>query len=88
MSMVTTSTTSTTGTTGTTDTPQRQAASVELQPQELNAQGGVFCPGAGMKLWNSHPKVYLNVAASGSARCPYCGTVYRLQAGAQAQAAH
>mgnify|MGYP000008093297 FL=1 len=34
-----------------------------------------------MKLWNSHPKVYLDVAKTGEARCPYCGTVYRLKAG-------
>jgi uncharacterized Zn-finger protein len=34
-----------------------------------------------MKLWNSHPKVYLDVAKTGEVRCPYCGTVYRLKAG-------
>jgi uncharacterized Zn-finger protein len=34
-----------------------------------------------MKLWNTHPKVYLDVAKSGQAKCAYCGTVYRLQAG-------
>ena len=34
-----------------------------------------------MKLWNSHPKVYLDVARTGEAKCPYCGTVYRLKAG-------
>ncbi|WP_286852325.1 zinc-finger domain-containing protein, partial [Hydrogenophaga sp. 70-12] len=48
-----------------------------------NAHGGVFCPSplADMKLWNSHPKVYLDVATTGEAMCPYCGTVYRLAAG-------
>ena len=34
-----------------------------------------------MKLWNSHPKVYLDVARTGEAKCPYCGTVYRLKEG-------
>lgn len=39
-------------------------ATVELLAKDLNAQGGVFCPSpkADMKLWNSHPKVYLDVA--------------------------
>jgi uncharacterized Zn-finger protein len=34
-----------------------------------------------MYLWNSHPKVYLPVAATGEAKCPYCGAQYVLQAG-------
>ena len=59
------------------------SATVELLAKELNGHGGVFCPSpkADMKLWNSHPKVYLDVARTGEARCPYCGTVYRLKAG-------
>jgi hypothetical protein len=32
-----------------------------------------------MKIWNSHPKVYLDVARTGEAKCPYCGTVYKLE---------
>lgn len=36
------------------------------------------CPMPGMALWNSHPKVYLAVEATGSAKCPYCGAVYTL----------
>lgn len=59
------------------------SAVVELRAADLNAQGGVYCPNpkAQMQLWNTHPKVYLNVAATGEAKCPYCGTVYRLKAG-------
>ena len=58
-------------------------AVIELLGQDLNHQGGVFCPSpkAQMKLWNTHPKVYLDVARTGEAKCPYCGTVYRLKAG-------
>ncbi len=58
-------------------------STVELKASDLNAQGGVFCPSplADMKLWNSHPRVYLDVAATGEAKCPYCGTAYRLKAG-------
>jgi uncharacterized Zn-finger protein len=64
-------------------TSKPAAAAVELLAQDLNAQGGIFCPSpkADMKIWNSHPKVYLDVARTGEARCPYCGTVYRLKAG-------
>jgi len=56
---------------------------VELQAKDLNQQGGAFCPNplADMKLWNSHPKVYLDVGHSGQAKCPYCGTVYKLKDG-------
>ncbi len=58
-------------------------AVVELLAKDLNAQGGVFCPSpkAEMVLWNSHPKVYLDVAGKGQAKCPYCGTVYKLKEG-------
>ena len=65
-------------------------AVVELLASDLNAQGGVFCPSAkaDMKLWNTHPKVYLDVARTGEAKCPYCGTAYRLKAGEVAGHAH
>ena len=36
------------------------------------------CPMSGMSLWNSHPKVYLPVEATGTAQCPYCGAVFTL----------
>lgn len=36
------------------------------------------CPMPGMYLWNSHPKVYLPIEASGQAKCPYCGADYFL----------
>ena len=56
---------------------------IELLAADLNPQGGVFGPSpkADMKLWNSHPKVYLDVAKTGQAKCPYCGTEYKLKAG-------
>ena len=36
----------------------------------------LHCPMDGMSLWNSHPKVYLSLDASGKAKCPYCGADY------------
>ena len=60
-----------------------KSSTVELRAADLNGQGGIHCPSpkADMKIWNSHPRVYLDVARTGEARCPYCGTVYRLKAG-------
>ena len=56
---------------------------IELLAKDLNGHGGVYCPSplADMKLWNSHPKVFLDVARTGQAKCPYCSTEYRLKAG-------
>jgi uncharacterized Zn-finger protein len=56
---------------------------IELLAKDLNGHGGVYCPSdkADMKLWNSHPKVYLDVASTGAAKCPYCGTEFALKAG-------
>lgn len=53
---------------------------VEVQPKDLP----VFCPNPAMPLWSSHPRVFLHFAESGEARCPYCGTRYRLAPGATA----
>jgi uncharacterized Zn-finger protein len=36
------------------------------------------CPMPGMYLWNSHPRVYLAIEATGEAKCPYCGAEYQL----------
>ncbi len=54
-------------------TAERKQAVVELLASDLNGNGGIFCPSpkADMKIWNSHPKVYLDVAAKGAAKCPY-----------------
>lgn len=38
-----------------------------------------FCPNPKMPIWSSHPRVYLDFAANGEAKCPYCGTVYKLK---------
>ncbi len=63
---------------------------VELLASDLNANGQVFCPSpkADMKLWNSHPRIYLDLALTGEAKCAYCGTVYRLKAGEHFDAHH
>ena len=37
------------------------------------------CPMPDMTLWNSHPRVYLPIEATGFAKCPYCGAEFTLQ---------
>ncbi|NLD55643.1 MAG: zinc-finger domain-containing protein [Burkholderiaceae bacterium] len=53
------------------------AGVVELEGKDLPA----FCPHRRMPLWSQHPRVFLEVAVTGQARCPYCGTLYRLKPG-------
>lgn len=53
------------------------AREVEITAKDLP----LHCPTAESALWCSHPRVFLDVAASGEAACPYCGTKYRLKAG-------
>ncbi|MBU3736485.1 MAG: zinc-finger domain-containing protein [Methylobacterium sp.] len=45
----------------------------------------LHCPTPETALWCSHPRVFLDVSASGEAMCPYCGTRYRLKAGEKVQ---
>lgn len=62
------------------ETTQKMTA-VELGVKELPAH----CPNPAMPIWSSHPRVYLDFAPNGEAKCPYCGTVYRLKAGTVAK---
>jgi uncharacterized Zn-finger protein len=39
----------------------------------------LHCPMEGMSLWNSHPRVYLPIEETGTAKCPYCGADYLLE---------
>lgn len=47
-------------------------------------QAVVACDGGGGAL--GHPKVYLNISASGEVDCPYCGRRFILEKGAKAHA--
>ena len=57
---------------------EQAEAVVALDGKDLPA----FCPNPKMTLWSQHPRVYLDVAPTGEAMCPYCGTKYRLKDGA------
>ena len=50
---------------------------VELDGKDLPAH----CPNPAMTLWSSHPRVFLEFDNDGAAKCPYCGTAYRLKPG-------
>lgn len=56
------------------------AAAMDIQPVLVNpASLPIFCPNPAMPLWSSHPRVFLDVDETGEVRCPYCGTLYRLE---------
>ena len=39
----------------------------------------LHCPMDGMSLWNSHPRVFLQIEDKGEVACPYCGAEYVLK---------
>lgn len=48
------------------------AREVEVGEKDLP----LHCPMAGAPLWARHPRVFLDVAKTGQALCPYCGTKF------------
>ena len=59
-------------------------ANAQHQYTVILADLPLSCPMPGMSLWNSHPRVYLAIEASGWAKCPYCGAEYTLERSAAA----
>ncbi len=53
---------------------QTQASIVKVSREQLP----LSCPLPEEDVWNLHPRVYLPIAKSGEAVCPYCSTHYRL----------
>ena len=66
----------------------RARSTVEVTAKDLQGPGVVFCPNPKMPLWSNHPRVFIDVVATGKGACPYCGTVYRLKAGEKVGAGH
>ncbi len=54
-------------------------ANAENRYEVTAADMPLHCPMPGMSLWNSHPRVYMPLAETREARCPYCGAVYVLK---------
>ena len=65
-------------------------APVLITPAELNSYGGVYCPNpkGHMNVRDNHPRIYLALAPTGHATCPYCSTTYELVGGAPAGGGH
>jgi uncharacterized Zn-finger protein len=66
------------------NTEAKDKSAVLVTAADLHGGHSVFCPNPKMPLWSTHPKVFIDVATTGEGRCPYCGTVYRLEDGAKA----
>ena len=60
---------------------QSPKAVVEVGAADLQGPGVVFCPNPKQALWSNHPRVSIDVVATGEGTCPYCGTVYKLKDG-------
>lgn len=58
----------------------RSEANTERHYEVTRADLPLSCPTPAMKLWNSHPRVYLPIEAEGRAQCPYCSAVFTLVA--------
>lgn len=59
--------------------PQGKPTELNRRVIEVTAEDlPLHCPLPSMKLWNTHPRVFLPVASAGEALCPYCGTKYKL----------
>jgi uncharacterized Zn-finger protein len=52
-----------------------QRKCVEVTERDLP----LHCPLPSQTLWNKHPRVFLPIEMTGEARCPYCGTLYKLK---------
>jgi uncharacterized Zn-finger protein len=55
--------------------PANSSRTYEVEPSDLP----LACPMPQMSLWNSHPRVYLPIEDTGSAKCPYCGAEFTLR---------
>jgi uncharacterized Zn-finger protein len=60
----------------------QKTSTVELEAKDLPA----YCPNPKMQQWSSHPRVFLDMDEHGEAKCPYCGTEYRLKPGVKIDA--
>lgn len=55
------------------------SGAVEIDGKDLPA----YCPNPAMPAWSSHPRVFIDMSAHGTGKCPYCGTVYRIKPGTE-----
>jgi len=60
-------------------TADHQPANAERRYTVRREDLPLGCPTPEMSLWNSHPRVYLPIEATGEATCPYCGALFVLE---------
>jgi uncharacterized Zn-finger protein len=60
--------------------PLRDKAVVEVGASDLAGPQALYCPNPKMPLWSNHPRVFLDIGKTGRTMCPYCGTIYVLNA--------
>ncbi len=54
-------------------------SSANLKPIMIDGKDlPLHCPPGASPSWNLHPRVFLDIVDTGQAKCPYCGTEYRL----------
>jgi len=53
-------------------------ASTRREYHVTTADLPLSCPMPDMRLWDSHPRVYLPIAKKGQVICPYCDAKYIL----------
>ncbi|MEM1244564.1 MAG: zinc-finger domain-containing protein [Pseudomonadota bacterium] len=54
-------------------------ASTKKVYQVTKADLPLCCPMPNMRLWDSHPRIYLPIHETGREICPYCGSEYVLK---------
>ena len=59
--------------------PKPTPANAENRYVVTEADLPLSCPMPAMSLWNSHPRVYLPIEATGEAKCPYCGAIFEMK---------
>ena len=58
---------------------ETQPPNAESRYEVTAADLPLSCPMPAMSLWNSHPRVYLPIEATGLAKCPYCSAEFTLK---------
>lgn len=41
----------------------------------------LYCPGPKSPLWSMHPRIYIELAKTGTAKCQYCSATYQIREG-------
>ena len=57
------------------DKKDSESRSITVSAKDLP----LHCPTKEVALWASHPRVFLDITATGHVACPYCGTSYKLK---------